>query len=749
MVTRVASVAPRWRLAITRVVLAGIVFATAFGIGLPVRSGLYAVRPLSGTGMLRSSNEHTLPLAFELNRGQADARVLFVAHGSGYTLFLTRSEAVVVAQAASNPTLRQSMDSPGRPLPASHVSAVVLHLHVVGSGDAQATGQDRLPGVVNYLIGRDRRHWHTDIPTYAKVAFRHLRPGISLVYYGTRNHLEYDVVVDPGAQADGVAFDVTGTHSMRLDRAGDLLLSGPNGTFVQERPTIYQIRAGRRRIISGRYVLSGPHRVSVQVGAYDRRRPLVIDPVLLMPLGGGTGVTSPTVGYATYLGGSNLDDCLGLAVDGSGAAYIVGQTGSVNFPTKNAAQAVYHGGGDAFVAKLNPSGSALIYSTYLGGSGYEFGTAIAVDGKGQAYVTGYTTSVDFPVAHALLPTYQGNYDGFVAALNVAGDGLVYSTYLGGKNPDGGFDIAVDRTGAADVVGTTRSSNFLPHSALAGTLHGPTDAFVVRLAPNGHLIYGTFLGGSSGDDGVGVTTDSAGNTYVIGATLSHDWPLKNALQAAYAGGFDDAVVAKLSPAGHIMYSTYLGGHGSDRGQAIAVDSTGNAYVTLETNSPDLPLRQAAQAHYGGGKSDVYMAKLSADGRTLLFGTYLGGNGSDTPYGIAVDSVGYSYVTGITRSLDFPHVHALQAIERTTGPRADAFVAKLDPAGSVLIFSTTIGGLSNDFGTGIALDTAGNAYVSGETNSLNLPVVNALQPKRAGNYDAFVVKINHLAPSSAVP
>ncbi len=500
------------------------------------------------------------------------------------------------------------------------------------------------------------------------------------------------------------------------------------------KPVVYQEKNGTRQEIAAHYSVTDTNRVGFEVARYDTRRPLYIDPLI----------------YSTYLGGNGSDGSFGIAVDSAGNAYVTGGTSSTNFPTVNPLQPTYGGGGDAFVAKINPSGSALVYSTYLGGSSYECGESIAVDSAGNAYVTGGTSSTNFPTVNPLQPTYGGGEDdAFVAKINPQGSALVYSTYLGGSSHDFGDGIAVDSAGDAYVTGNTTSTNF---PTTPGTFQtnfgGGWDAFVAKINPEGSaLVYSTYLGGSSYDYGQGIAVDSAGNAYVIGGTSSTNFPTTpGTFQTNFGGGWD-AFVAKINPEGSaLVYSTYLGGSGSDTGEGIAVDSAGNAYVTGGTNSIDFPVTPGAFQTTNHGSNDAYVTKLNSTGSALVYSTYLGGGNTESPNGIAVDSSGNAYVVGTTYSNDFPITPGAFQIVCNSGNvincdrYGDAFVSKLNPSGSALVYSAYLGGSGNDWGNGIAVDSSGNAYVTGETNSLNFPRLNPLQRAYGGGDDAFVTKID---------
>ncbi len=549
------------------------------------------------------------------------------------------------------------------------------------------------------------------------------------------------------------------------------MLAGAGGAaLVWARPVAYQVVRGRRRMVAAGYMLTGAGQVGFRIGAYDAHERLIVDPVLRVPAGGGGAVGPRGLSYSTYLGGNDVDTGHGIAVDAAGNAYVTGYTHSANFPLAHAQQRAPGGGYDAFVTKLDSSGR-LVYSTYLGGSGSVVGLGIAVDGAGNAYVTGDTPSLTFPTMHAFQPAYGGgSLDAFVAKLDAQG-ALMYGTYVGGKAQDYGIGIAVDGLGDAYVTGHTSSVDFPTRDALQpafGGGHGPGvingvpagDAFVLKLGPDGNsLIYSAYLGGRNDDQGNGIAVDAVGSAYVTGTTASPNFPLRHAAQNLYRGGPFDAFVVKLTPAGDALeYSTYLGGRGTESGNGIAVDTTGNAYVAGYTNSADFPTSGALQASYAGGSSaatagDAFVTKLNAAGDGLLYSTYLGGNSFDVAYSIAIDNVGNAYATGFTDSPRFPTRHALQP--RYAGSRAepgDAFVSILNPIGSDLVFSTYLGGRGQDYGWSIAADGAGSAYVTGFTDSPNFPLTHALQAHYRGGHssasgDAFVTKIGVGRPSAS--
>jgi Bacterial Ig-like domain (group 3)/Beta-propeller repeat len=677
-----------------------------------------------------------LPLSFEANHGQTDGRVKFLSRTSSYSLFLTGDEAVLTLSRGKANTHKAKIAGAAHKSQSSMAapkSGAVLRMKLRNANPtAKVTGVDELAGTSNYFIGNDPTKWRTNIPTYAKVKYEGIYSGIDLVYYGNQRQLEYDFIVAPGADPRRIAFDVSGAKRIRRDAHGDLVLNVGEGEIRWHEPVVYQEKDGERQLIAARYAITDTNRVRFELAKYDSSRPLYIDPLI----------------YSTYLGGSGGDAGYGIAVDSAGNAYVTGVTGSTNFPTMNPLQAVLGGTADAFVAKINAAGSALVYSTYLGGSNSDVGFGIAVDRMGNAYVTGYTFSTNFPTINAVQPAYGGgNSDAFVAEINSTGSALVYSTYLGGDDFDVGSAIVTDGLGNAYITGYTHSTNFPTMNPLQPVIGvgGGTDAFVTKISPSGaFLVYSTYLGGNWYDSGTGIAVDGTGNVYVAGNTESTNFPTTpGAFQTICNDGsncanFGDAFVAKINPAGSaLVYSTYLGGSSYDYSYGIAVDSEGSAYVTGETGSTNFPTMNPLQPA-NGGYYDAFVAKLNPSGSALVYSTYLGGLKEDRGESIAVDGTGNAYVTGYSISTNFPTVIPLQP--KNHG-HYDCFVSKINPAGSALVFSSYLGGSADDESNGIALDSVGNAYVTGYTISPNFPTMNALQKKNAGGADdAFVAKID---------
>jgi len=719
----------------------------------------FALPAVAATNARVSESYGKLPLQFEANRGQVHKDVRFLARGQGYALYLTAGEAVLVL---SKPNVDAKRDARSTQ---AQGKSVALRMSLVGAAHKpQVSGLDQLPGKANYFVGKDRSKWRTNVPTYAKVHYQNVYPGIDLVYYGNQRQLEYDFVVAPGADPKRIVLGFRGADKFEIDAEGDLVLHASGGDVRQHKPVIYQDIDGVRHEIDGSYVRKGANRLGFQLAAYDASRPLIIDPVVLS--------------YSTYLGGNSGESGGGIAVDTGGNAYVTGYTGSPNFPTTAGAfQATFGSGWYAFVTKFNPAGSALVYSTLLGGSSGSSGSSIAVDSNGNAYVAGTTASVDFPTtAGAFQLVSGGGNDGFVTKLDPTGSSLVFSTYLGGSSNDQGNGIAVDTAGNAYVTGQTQSSNFPTsvgafQSASGGcSAYYPNqcDAFVAKLNSNGTaLVFSTYLGGSSDDSGMGVAVDADGNAYVTGNTTSPNFPTTTGAFQPAASGLPAAWVTKLDPAGSFVYSTYLGGSGGDYGSGIAVDAAGSAYVTGTAGSSDFPTTAGAFQVTSGGLSDAFITKLDPSGSALVYSTYLGGGDYDGGRAIAIDGKGNAYVTGGTLvsrcycDANFPTTP--DAFQPTFGggygPAAsgsDAFFTKLNPAGSALLYSTYLGGRNNDGGDGIAVDSAGNAYISGSTNSSNFPTTpGAFQPNSGGGgyyvpaWDAFVAKFFDNTPPPPPP
>ncbi len=736
-----------------------------------------------------------LPLSFAANQGQTDAAVKYVSRGSGYAVFLTGDEAVVALRKGNGSATTSQKRDAGHPSEDKGGDAVgdAVRMRLVGAAkDLRVAGEEPLPGKESYFLGNDAAQWHAGVPTFARVKYRGVYPGIDLVYYGNQRQLEYDFVVEAGADAKRVKLSFAGAKAVKLDANGALEITAEHGEIAFHKPVVYQVKDGQRQAVDGRFKLLAKNEVGFALGAYDKTRELVID---------------PTLSYATYLGGAGYHvpagpDCCGdsgnaVAVDAQGNVYVTGETGSVNFPTTTGAfdtkntQANYSGHGVVFVSKLNATGTALEYSTFLGGTGdYWYGDSgrgIAVDASGNAYVTGETASNNFPTTTG---AYQrtnktfsvAGYTGFVTKLNTTGTALVYSTLVGGSGlanccgpafGDSDAGIVLAPGNEAVIAGTTYSKDY-PVSGDAyqkvnnAEKISKSNLFVTKLnAAGSGLVFSTYLGGSGysegccyffsgGDYGTGVAVDGTGDVYVTGYAYSQDFPVtsgafqpKNKADKSINGtgaANYNAVVAKLNATGSVLlYSTYLGGTGNpyygDEALGIAVDNECYAYVTGQAASTDFPVKGAFQGtdHANVYQINGFVTKFNTTGTALEYSTYLGGEVKgrafgDYTNGIQVDAAGQAYVVGTAQSLNFPVTS--NAAQKTNNEVANAgadyfsgnaFVTELNAAGNGLVYSSYLGGSGSsdggaggDTGLGLALDLAGNAYITGHTLSANFPV-----------------------------
>jgi hypothetical protein len=641
-----------------------------------------------------------------------------------------------------------------------------MRMRLVGANARpEVKGLEPVACPVNYFVGNDPKKWHTDVPQYSRVKYDAVYPGVDLVYYGTQGQLEYDLVVAPGADPDQIRLAYEGAENVTLNSAGDLLLRVGESTVRQHRPVVYQDVGGKRRTIEASYVVEpaapshpaagrAPTTVRVALGDYDRARTLVIDPILA---------------YSSYLGGGGIgygfgpeDAAYSIAVDQYGFVYVTGVTLSPTFPLHNQ----YSGDQnqwDVFVTKLDPHSSAgslpLRYSSYFGGNYSEQGNGIAVDDDGSAFVTGYTTSSNFPLLGAYQTVRKGNLDVFVMRVdtNLSGlSSLRYSTLLGGNADDVGSGIATDASsGFAYVTGSTQGGLPVKNACQPAFGGSFSDAFLAKIDTNAvgaaSLSYLTYLGGNDVDYGNGVAADASGHAYVAGSTVSFDFVTTPGAYSIAKGCLDAFVVmldTNLTAAASRVYNTRVGGNHYDMANAIAVDPSGNAYITGMTDSINFPV----EGGYPGavpvvaGAWDAFLTKLNPSGTAVPYSTRFAGNGQESGMGVAVDAAGNAYVTGNTASTDFPTQDPLFV----DMPGADAFVAMVNTNAigtASLVWSTYLGGGSTDAAAGIAVDQSGSAYVTGYTASLDYPTVDAYQGDQPG-MDAFITKISPLPPPSPV-
>ncbi len=686
-------------------------------VGSPAHPGLHkATSPevaLSDPARITAAVDEAFS-GFVPNRGQMNDGVLYASRSLGHSLLLT-VDGVVLA--------------------ASEASESALALSFIGANSApRVIGRDQLPGTFNFLLGNDPEQWHVGLPRYGKAVYEDIWAGIDAVMRGGPGQLTYEFVVDAGVDPSRIRLAYEGAKSLSIDASGDMTIHTPLGPLRDSRPVSYQILNGRRVTVDSRFAMAGESDTfGFTVGAgYDPQRRLVIDPVLDYStlLGGSAlefgsaiavddqgspyvagstysadfpttpGAFDPTFNgglydafvakmdpagsrlvYSTFLGGSgSADEAFGLAVDHLGRAYVTGQTLSPDFPTTPGAFDRVFGVEDAFVTRLDPSGSSLEYSTFLGGDegrGSDIALGIAVGEGGSAFVTGHTYSTNFPTTpDAFDGTFNGVDDAFITKFAPDGSSLEFSTYLGGFDSEWGREIALDRRGLPYVSGFTASPDFpTTQGAFDRSFNGVVDAFVAKLDPTGTgLVYATYVGGRK-RDGLfqGMDVDEEGNVYVVGDTMSSDFPTTPGSFDTTFNGRIDAFVFKLNRSGSgIAYSTYVGGPYEDLGHGLAVDRTGHAFAT-GWSLGRFPVTLDAYDRMADGV-EAFLILLSPTGTSLTYSTYLGGSGEDLGKGIALDQQGDPYVTGETFSADFPTTE--EAFDRTFNGETDAFVTKFD-------------------------------------------------------------------------
>ena len=684
---------------------------------------------------LMAGDSGKMSLAFTENKGQWPDSVRYRADTEGATVWLTAAGIYYQFLRHTQEGVT-SEDSTLEPYPLSfvrqqeRVDQLLIKASFVGANpEPQALGEEMLRFRCNYFLSGDSSEWRTDVPNYGSIVYRDLYPGIDLRCYGNGRQLEYDYIVSPGADYTQVRMRYDGAKSVRInDQSGELVIETDWGAVTERIAAVYQIIDGERKEIAAKYCSFEDNTFGFKLrDTYNPQVALIIDPVMTYStfFGGssdeyGSGIALDQAGnyyitgatmssnfptksaydsslggdrsayiakfsaldslvYSTYLGSYSYG--YDIAVDDSGCAYITGYTYGDIPTTANPFQDSYDGAYAAFVTKLNSAGDSLVYSTYLAGSGYyNDGDGIAVDSYGSAYVTGYTSSSDFPILNPYDSSYNGGIDAFVTKFNPAGNTLAFSTYLGGSSDDHGYDIAVDNSGNVWVSGVTNSSNFPTLNAYDSTYNGNQDGFVTKLNSSGNNLLGsTYLGGSGDEAYCLLVVDDAGKAYVTGQTSSSNFPTTaGVFDSTFNGGLDIFVVKFGIVCSNLVYSTYLGGSGDDWGiPQIAVDGSGNAHVTGNTNSSNFPLVDAVDSTLGGPE-DAFVAEVNSDGSRLLYGTYLGGSGIEVGEGITVDGSCNVYVTGRTNSSDFPTMNAYDSSYNGAGGYygwGDVFITKL--------------------------------------------------------------------------
>lgn len=709
--------------------------------------------PLPGTGSGAMADKQAtanqdyanLPLSFEAAPAQPDGQPQFLARGKGYTLGLSATEAVLSLSrpqiSSTNQTKTALPDlkalAATKPTPgATAQPPAIVRMKLDGANPApQLIGQQEQAPKSNYYLGQDAAKWRTNVANYGQVLYKEVYPGADLIYYGnSQSELEYDFNLAPGADPSSIKMNFEGVERLETNLKGELVLHLAGGDIIQKAPVIYQESGGVKTSVAGRYLLLSGNRVSFEIGRYDKTLPLVID---------------PSISYSTYLGGDHNDSGQGIAVDSTGAAYIVGLTGEAgdsagpnSFPVLNAYDPSYNGGVDIFISKFNTNGT-LAYSTFLGGSGFDEAFSIAVDSTGAAYIAGYNSGGDFPMMGASYKTTNsGRIDTIIGKLNPSGS-LVYSTYLGGTAADIGQEIAVDSAEAIYVVGSTTSQDFPVVSAFQSNYHGdpnaqfpPLDGFVTKFNSSGSIVYSTFLGGALDDAAGSIAVDSGGAAYILGQTYSADFPLYSPAQPLNHGN-GDAFVMKFDSGGSPVYSTFLGGNQIDSGTRIALNSLDEAIIVGITQSSDFPLFSPFQNNFQG-TSDGFVTRLSSTG-AFVYSTYLGGLSGSAIYDVAVDSNDAFYVVG-SSAAGFPNFYSFQpTLNYSNTFISNGFITRFDSNNSVS-YSSYYGWPGTGI-LGVAVQADGTAYITGygppPPNYFSM--YNPFQSQFGGDLDAFVAKI----------
>ena len=667
---------------------------------------------------------------FTQNKGQVSEPVRYYSTGNPSVAF--RDDGVMfVARLAGEGDARKGIEE-SEPQPDFPVRSAFEERHVAesfayllrfdGSNHVSPVGVNRLSFNSNLFIGNDSNKWRTDVPNYEEVVYHDLYDGIDLVYHMGKTGLKYELAVNPGADPEAMTMSYEGIESLQADAAG-LSIHTPLGEMRDSAPLAYQ---GPGQLVDCGFVRRGAFSYGFSCGDWDRSRPLIIDPLLYATFIGGSNLDGAwqavvdETGDAYVMGGTYSVDfpvtpgALFRSLGGSEDAFVakLDATGSALL------YATYLGGT----------------------TGYDSAYSIAVDSSGCAYVTGNTRSLDFPTTPGAFDRTSNSQDAFVVKLNTTGNALEYSTFLGGSLDDGGLGIAVDKDGRAFVTGYTDSEDFpMTADAWDATLNGYVDAFVAKLNPLGSGIeYATFIGGAESENARSIALDASADMYITGWTMSTDFPVTSgAFDVTYNDGQKDALVVKLNSTGELAYATFLGGSGLDEGFSVTVDSFGNAYVTGNTNSTDFPVTPGAfDTSYNGGW-DSFVAKLNAAGCALVFATFLGGSGDDVGFGVALDDAGNAYVGGSTASVSFPITAG--AIDTSLNGSYDVFLSVLTPAGDALVYSTYLGGDDSDGGASVALDAAGAVYLAGETESHDFPVTPGAFDMNLKGPDGFVAKL----------
>jgi hypothetical protein len=676
----------------------------------PLKQGLTADQSSSVNTVKRTPDFGKIPLYFIPNKGQVDGEVRFYAKTRGYTLWMTQGGLIF------DRVYKKSGKS---------YRDISRFLFSGANKDPVMEAVDTTGHRVNIFKGDSQSKWKKDIRTSKAVLYKSLYKHIDLKVYGVEKEIEYDWVVKPGGKPEAIRFKYTQTEKTRIDENGNLWVETRSGKMLHKKPVSYQVIKGNRLPVESKFEKKGENAYGIKVERYDRNYELIIDPMVALTC-------------STYLGGIYGDIGRGIAVDCNGSVYVTGYTESTDFPTKDCGQCSTAGYFDVFVSKFNPCGSTLVYSTYVGGSGNDLGFDIAIDQSGYTYVTGYSQSSNFPGRGN---SWRGLDDAIFFRLDADGKNPC-SWYVGGTYGDIGHAIALDSSNNAYITGYTTSTDYQNFPVTTGafqTVKGAnSDAFVCKVSCASGIIYCTYLGGNNKDAGYGIDLDGSNNVYVTGYTQSTDFPLKNPCDNTLNGA-RDAFVTVFNPSlSGLLFSSYLGGSGYDSATSTVVESPTSWYVSGETNSTDFPVKDAFQAKHGGGY-DAFITRFNYSNCTTVFATYLGGTADEIGWHLAVDSEGAAYVTGFTKSNDFPTRYAFQDSNAGGSTNCDLYVTKIDARGN-LVYSTYIGGSADEFKGGIDVDCDGNAYITGGTKSEDFPVHNPFQRDLDTKEDAIVSRLS---------
>jgi hypothetical protein len=653
-----------------------------------------------------------MPFAFAENRGQAAPSVTYLGSGPNFRAWFENDRVVF---RKGDAVVEVHFENASRePVEAVSISA-----------------RDPLNAQANFFAGSDPARWRTNVPLFSTLVYRGVWPGVELRYHADASdadaaRLKAEYEVDPGADPSAIRLRFEGVA--RLLPNGSLMIHGEAGDFLEEKPVLYQTRNGSKHFVPGGFIKFSDGAIGFNASNYDHTLPLVIDPYIL---------------FSGYFGGTSQDNISAVAVGSTGALVVAGWTSSTDLPASSGAQPANGGGVDAFVAGYAPNGGALQYCTYLGGSGDDRAFGIVFDGSGNSYLTGWTSSSNFPFVGGFQSHLGGTRDAFVAKLNPTGSALIFSTYLGGSNVDVGYSITLDATGAAVVAGDTSSTDLavtgIPFQASYG---GNQDVFVARLSTSGNALQNlTYLGGSGIDHASSVRVDTSGSVVVGGYTWSANFPVQSPYQPV-SGGNQDGFVAKFAAnLQNLVFSTYLGGSGGTPGNpeevnGVFVDLSGNIIAAGTTSSANFPVTAGAFQTVFGGQTDGFISRYSPQG-LLMQSTYLGGALTDGINAVALDIHGYVYVSGSTYSLDFPITG--NALQLANAGLIDAFVDKLNTTLSRLLFGTYFGGSQNDGVNAMAVDGETSILLVGQTSSPNLPVVGSLGGTLTEQTAAFIAKL----------